>query len=302
MKKSGIVLMMTLILITVMMGIVALMLTQSTQLSKLGNSSFTQSAALRVISDLEIQLPTLLNSITGAEELDLAMKIPLHLESKKKDFILKASLSSPYNRLNINSLISAAGVINDAQVTLLMRIFTARPIADPDIFFKLIFDTIDIDTTERGKDTEIVWSQPDCKNGIINNEKQFNLILARYIELTRDTTILSIPWDKYIGYEEGKMDFNAVNTETLSLILPTVGAEKIRSLTAYRTKAFASKDEAIASEPALATVFDNYFFIYKPNTSYALACDVVITENAQVEHLRFQYNLLDKKVQRIEFL
>ncbi|MCX6073114.1 MAG: hypothetical protein NTY39_02210 [Campylobacterales bacterium] len=302
MKKRGIVLMMTLILITVMMGIVALMLIQSTQLSKLGNNSFTQSASLRIISDLEIQLPTLLSSITGAAELDLAMRLPLQLESKKKDFILKASLSSMYNRLNINSLISTTGVINDSNIALLMRLFTAHPIADPDIFFKLIFDTIDVDTTERGRDTEIQWSQPDCKNGIIANEKQFSLILARYIELTRDTTILSIPWDKYIAYEGEKMDFNAVNAETLALILPSVPAEKIRSLTAYRTKAFISKEEAIASEPALATVFDTYFFIYKPNTSYTLACDVRLTENAQEEHLKFQYNLLDKKVQRIEFL
>jgi hypothetical protein len=302
MKKRGIVLMMTLILITVMMGIVTLMLTQSTQLSKLGNTSFTQSASLRIISDLEIQLPTLLSSITGAQELDLAMRLPLQLESKKKDFILKASLSSLYNRLNINTLITPNGVINQANIAVILRIFTTYPIADPDIFFKLIFDTIDIDTLERGQNTEIIWSQPDCKNGIIANEKQFNLILARYIELTRDTTILSIPWDKYIGYEGEKMDFNAVNAETLSLILPNIGAEKIRALTLYRTKTFASKEEAIAVEPALATIFDTYFFIYAPNTSYNLACDVRITENAQEEHLKFQYNLLDKKVQRIEFL
>lgn len=294
--------MMTLILITVMMGIVALMLTQSTRLSKLGNNSFTQSTSLRIISDLEVQLPALLGAITGAEELDLAMRLPLQLESKKKDFILKATLSSPYNRLNINSLISTQGVISDSNVALLMRLFANRPIADPDIFFKLIFDTIDIDTTERGKDTEIQWSQPDCKNGIIANERQFNLILARYIELTRDTAILSIPWDKYIGYEGEKMDFNAVNAETLSLILPTVGAEKIRSLTFYRTKAFISKEEAIATEPALGSVFDNYFFIYKSNTSYDLLCDVRVNENSREEHLTFRYNLLNKKVQRVEFL
>jgi len=294
--------MMTLILITVMMGIVALMLTQSTHLSKLGNNSFTQSASLRIISDLEIQLPTLLSAITGPQELDLAMRLPLQLESQKKEFILKASLSSLYNRLNINSLITPKGVVNDANVALLVRVFALHPIADPDIFFKLIFDTIDIDVTERGRDTEIVWLQPDCKNGIIANEKQFNLILARYVQLTRDTTILSIAWDNYIGYEGEKMDFNAVNAETLALILPSVGAEKIRSLTSYRTKAFLSKEEAIAAEPSLTAVFDPYFFIYAPNSSYALVCNVRLMENGHEEHLKFHYNLLDKKVQRIEFL
>jgi len=294
--------MMTLILITVMMGIVALMLTQGTRLSKLGNIGFSQSASLRVINDLELQLPSLLSAISGAEELDLAMRLPLQLESKKGDFILKASLASPYSRLNINSLMSSAGIMNITNMSLMLRLFALHPIADPDIFFKLVFDTIDTDTLERGTDTEIRWSQPDCKNGGIANEAQFNLILERYIELTRDTVILSIPWDKYIGYEGEKMDFNALNAETLSLILPTVSPEKIRSLTLYRTKAFASKEELIAAEPALGSVFDTYFFIYQPNTSYNLLCDVQVSENSREEHLKFHYNLLDKKVQRVEFL
>lgn len=294
--------MMTLILITVMMGIVAVVLTQSTHLSKLGNSGFSQSASLSIINDLERRLPSLLSAITGAEALDLAMRLPLQLESKKRDFILKASLSSPYSRININSLISNKGIINLSNLSLMLRLFAIHPIADPDIFFKLVFDTIDEDSIERGKDTEIRWSQPDCKNGVIANEAQFNLILERYIELTRDTVILSIPWNKYIGFEEEKMDFNAVNAETLSLILPTVSPEKIRSLTLYRTKAFASKEEAIAAEPALGAVFDSYFFIYQPNTSYNLLCDVRITENSREEHLKFHYNLLDKKVQRVELL
>lgn len=294
--------MMTLILITVMMGIVALMLTQGTRLSKLGNIGFSQSASLRVINDLELQLPSLLSAITGAETLDLAMRLPLQLESKKGDFILKASLASPYRRLNINSLMSSAGIMNISNMSLMLRLFALHPIADPDIFFKLVFDTIDTDTLERGTDTEIRWSQPDFKNGVISNEAQFNLILERYIELTRDTVILSIPWERYIGYEGEKMDFNALNAETLSLILPTVSPEKIRSLTLYRTKAFASKEEAIAAEPALGTVFDTYFFIYQPNTSYNLLCDVHVSENSREEHLKFHYNLLDKKVQRVEFL
>jgi hypothetical protein len=197
---------------------------------------------------------------------------------------------------------SSAGIINIANLSLMLKLFSLHPIADPDIFFKLVFDTIDVDNTERGTDTEISWSQPDFKNGSIVNEAQFNLILAHYIQLTRDTTILSIPWNSYIGYEGEKMDFNAVNAQTLSLILPTTSLEKIRSLTLYRTKAFISKEEVITEEPALAAVFDTYFFLYQPNSSYNLVCDVHISENSHEEHLKFHYNLLDKKVQRVEFL
>lgn len=98
------------------------------------------------------------------------------------------------------------------------------------------------------------------------------------------------------------MDFNALNPETLSLILPGVSPEKIRALTLYRTKAYVSKEEAVAAEPALGALFDNYFFIYKPGDSYTLICDVHLKENTHDEHLTFQYNLLEKKVRRVEFL
>lgn len=302
MKRRGIVLMMTLVLITVMMGIIAVILTQSERLSRVANNAFFQSITLRIVNDLEQQLPSLLSVVTGPEQLDLAMRIPLQLETKKRDFILRAQLASPYSRLNINRVMSSDGKIDEAYVTLVMRIFVTHPIADADLLIKLIFDTIDTDTVERGIDTEIASEQSDFKNGSIVDFTQFKTILERYIQLTRDTAVLSIPWEAYIGYEGDKMDFNAVNTETLSLVLPNVSPEKIRALTFFRTKAYVMKEEVIAAEPALASLFDTYFFIYKAGYPYNLSCDVRVSENTHNEHIKFQYNLLEKKVQRIEFL
>lgn len=294
--------MMTLVLITVMMGIIAVILTQSERLSRVGNNAFFQSVTLRIVNDLEQQLPSLLSVVTGPEQLDLAMRIPLQLETKKRDFILRAQLASPYSRLNINRVMSSDGKIDEAYVALLMRIFVTHPIADSDMLLKLIFDTMDTDINERGVDTEIASGQADFKNGEIVDSAQFKTILERYIQLTRDTAVLSIPWEAYIGYEGDKMDFNAVNAETLSLVLPNVTPEKIRALTIFRTKAYTTKEEVIAAEPALASLFDTYFFIYKAGYPYNLSCDVRVSENTHNEHIKFQYNLLEKKVQRIEFL
>lgn len=294
--------MMTLLLITVLMGITALVLTQSERLLQLGKNAFSQSASLVIVSDLERQLPALLSAITGAEQLDLAMRLPLQLESRKGDFMLKARLASIYSRLNINALMSPEGKINEYYVAVWMRLFTLHPIANPEVLLNLVFDTLDTDRAERGIDTEIGLTRPDFKNGLIVNAAQFNCILERYIEITRDTEVLSIPWNLYIGYDGDKMDFNALSPEVLSLILSDVSPEKIRALTLYRTKAYASKEEAVAAEPALATVFDNYFFIYKPGDTYTLVCDVRLKENSHEEHLMFQYNLLEKKVHRVKFL
>lgn len=294
--------MMTLVLITVLMGLVSLILTQSSRITRLGENSFSQSTAMLLVSDLERQLPTLLASISGAEQLDLAFRIPLQLETKKGDFILQARLASPYKRFNINLLLTSDGKVNEPYVALFTKLFAAYPIADADIFLKLIFDTIDLDTAERGIDTEIALTRPDFKNGPIASARQFHLILERYIELTGDTTILSIAWDKYIGYEGDKMDFNAVNPEVLSLMIPSISQERVRALTLYRTKAYTTKEEAIAVEPLLAPLFDTYFFIYKPGTSYNLICDVRLQQNFRKEHVKFFYNLTTKKVQYVEFI
>lgn len=301
-KKRGIVLMMTLILITLMMGIITVILTQSERLLRIGNNPFSQSVTLCIINDLEQNLPSLLSIITGPQELDSAMKIPFQLETKKKDFLLRAQLSSLYGRLNINRIISSEGKIDETYAALLMRIFMTHPISDSDLLLRLLFDTIDADIEERGTDTEIALMQPDFKNGSIVDSIQFNSILERYVKLTRDTAVLSIPWEDYIGYDGEKMDFNALNAETLSLILPNVSPEKIRELTLFRTKAYTTKEEVIAVEPALASVFDSYFFIYKAGDPYDVSCDVHVSENTHNEHIKFHYNLLDKKVRKVEFL
>ncbi|HEX5330206.1 hypothetical protein [Sulfuricurvum sp.] len=302
MKRDGMVLMMTLLLIAVLMGLSALVLTQSEKLSRLGNDTFSKSSSMKIVNDLQKQLPSLLYGINTAEELDLTMRLPLQLESKNRDFIMKMQFSSPYGRLNINTLVDSDGKINESKTALFNRIFSIYSVTDSDILIKLVSDTIDTDTSERGEGTEISISNPDVNNGKIANFEQFNHILERYVELTRDTSVLSIPWDRYIGFEGDKMDFNALNPETLTLILPTVSAEKIRSLTLFRTKAYVSKEEAIAAEPALASVFDNHFFIYTSGIAYNLLCDLHVTENAHEEHIRFQYNLLEKKVKHVEFL
>ncbi|WP_304740034.1 hypothetical protein [Sulfuricurvum sp.] len=302
MRRSGIVLLMTLMLITLLMGIVALVLAQSGRLSRLGGTVYFQSTSQSIVNDLQQHLPILLLGVTGAEQLDLALRLPLQIETRKRDFILKMKLSSPYTSLNVNTLLDKNGTIKTPNVAVFMRIFSHYPIESPDIFLNLLLDTIDIDTAERGVDTEISLTRPNAKNGSIANEREFNRIIERYLHLTQDRAVLSIPWGRYIGFDGDKMDFNALNAETLSLILTKSSPEKIRSLTRFRTKAFSTKEEVIAAEPALGSVFDTYFFIYAPGISYTLLCDAVITENTHVEHITFQYNLLEKRVHHVEFL
>lgn len=302
MKRSGIVLMMTLTLIMIMMGIVTLILNQSSSLNQLSQYSFTRPASSRIINDLEKEFPSMLNLVTGAEELDLAMRLPLQIEKENESFKLKVIFASPYSKININHLASAEGSLNESYLSLFNRLFNLSPISQPDVFFNLVLDTIDKDLTERGTGTEIAQEWPDFANGAINTPHQFHQILNRYIELTGDKSILKIAWNDYIGYDGDKMDINAVSPNVLSLILPSLNPENIRSMTQYRTKAFVSKEEAIASAPELSSVFDTYFFVYRTGAPYTLLCDAKLQENFQLQHITFQYDLQDKKVKHVEYL
>lgn len=298
-KRNGVVLLMTLVLVTIMSGIIAIILAQSGRISKLGESGFQQSAALRLVDHLEARLPSMLVNINNAEDLDLSMRLPLSMESAKGDFTLNGSLSSPYSKLNINRLINSDGTPNDPFIAVWMRIFNHYPIADPEKLLMLILDSIDTDSLERGTDTEIRWSIADFKNGLIKDKETFSQIIERYILLSGDRTVLTIPWEEYIGFEGEKMDVNALNPQTLMLLVPEIAVEKANALTLYRTKAFVTKEEVLSAEPALGSVYDNFLFLYSSGLSYNLHCDVRMS---QKEHIRFEYNLLDKKIRHVEFI
>ncbi len=302
MKRNAIVLMMTLVLIVVLMGITALILSQGKTFVSKAQDPFSKSATLRIVNDLERELPAFLEGVTGAQELDIAMRLPVNIESKKGDFVLKVTLSSPYSKLNINRLCDANGTVNKGYYDVWSRIFEHYPIADTDLFFQCLLDAIDADSVERGINTEIGASEGDFKNINIVSMEQFAKILERYIALSTDKSVLDVPWSLYVGFKGERVDVNAMTSETLSLLLPQMPQETLRQITTHRDKAFTSKDEAIAKVPMLAGVFDPFLFVYQPNSAYVLVCDVEITQGGKTQRLRFDYDMLDKKMKNIEFL
>jgi hypothetical protein len=302
MKRKGVVLMITLILITIIMGIVSVVLVNGKKLNTSGNSNFSKSSSMTIINDLGKELPILFNSLNGPEELDLIMKVPFQIESEKNNFSIKIEISSPYQKININQLLDLTEKPNNLYISAFMKLFSIYPISDQNVFLNILLDTLDTDLIERGINTEIVLTQNDMKNGNISNINQFYKILERYIVNTNDKTILEIPWKNYVGFEGNKIDLNSVNSETLSLLIPDLSMEQVNNLTRYRAKAFTSKEEAINMEPKLSTVYDNFFFIFQQNLSYNLLCEVNLIENETTEHIMFDYNLQDKKIRRIEFL
>jgi hypothetical protein len=300
MRKNGIVLMMTLVLISMILGVVALVLTQSQSINEKAHSVVDYSSTVRILEDLEKQLPQILSSITGAQELDMAMRLPFSVESRSGDFSLNATLSSPYTKININKLLDVNGSVNKPYVDVWMRLFSTHPIADSELLLKLVLDTIDSDRVQRDGDSEIALVRNDFANGQIASMEQFYQIIGHYKMRTRDGSVLKIPWERYIGFEGDKIDINAVNIETLALLLPEVSTDKLRIVTSYRTNAFTTKEEVLRELPELSALYDSFLFVYAPTLSYTVVCNLEITRNGLMQKSLFHYNLLDKKIHYVK--
>lgn len=299
-KRSGAVLLMTLLLIAIMSGGIALVLAQSNHLLQLSQHSRGDAQITKIASDLKRLLPELLSKIESARDLDYFLMLPLSSHSSDNRFSLEASLHSPLGVFNINNVCDTEGKPKEPQASLLSAIFARYPIAAPDTFINIIFDTIDTDLAERQEGSEIVTFFSDFHNGSIVNMTQFEQIIGRYLAITKDPQILEIPWEKLIGFEGEKIDINYASPEIVSIIAPNIDSATLRQITDLRTGSFDSKEKLLSVAPQLSSVYDPYFMIYTPGKPYPLIGEVAMQTDGESNGFRFHIDLQNRTFSRLE--
>lgn len=300
MKRSGAVLLMTLLLIAIMSGGIALVLAQSNHLLTLSQHSRGDAQITKIASDLKRLLPELLSKIESARDLDYLLMLPLSSHSSDNRFSLEASLYSPLGVFNINNVCDAAGKPKEPQASILSAIFTRYPIAAQDTFINILFDTIDTDLAERQEGSEIVTFFSDVHNGSIENMTQFEQIISRYLAITKDPQILEIPWEKLIGFEGDKIDINYASPEIVSIIAPKIDSATLRQITDLRTEPFESKEKLLSVAPELSSVYDPYFLVYSPGKPYPLIGEVTMQTDGESNSFRFHIDLQNRTFSRLE--
>ncbi len=300
MKRRGAVLLMTLLLITIMSGGIALLLSGSDYFLRLSERSRSDAEISKISSDLKRLLPKMLSKITSAHDLDYAMMLPLSSRSEDGRFTLDASLHSPLGRFNINNVCDTTGKPKDVYSTFLPALFTRYPIAAQETFINILYDTIDTDLAERQSGSEVAAVFSDFHNGSVENLTQFSQIVARYLVLTKDRQILTIPWERLIGFEGDKIDINYVSPELLSLIVPEIDSEMLHRITDLRTAPFESKEQLLSVQPQLSSAYDTWFTIYTSGSSYPLIVNVAMKTNGIESAFSFHTNIQNRTFNRLE--
>ncbi|MDD5158771.1 MAG: type II secretion system protein GspK [Sulfuricurvum sp.] len=300
MKRRGAILLMTLLLIAIMSGGIALILSESDHLLRLSEQSRSDAQISKIASDLKRLLPRMLSKITTAHDLEYAMMLPLSSRSADGRFILDASLHSPLGRFNINNVCDATGKPREVSSVFLSALFTRYRVAEPETFINILYDTIDTDLAERQRGSEVAAVFPDFHNGSVENFAQFTQVLARYLALTKDRQILAIPWERLIGFEGDKIDINYASPELLSLIVPELDTETIHRITDLRAAPFESKEQLLSNTPQLSSVYDTWFLVYTPGSSYPLIADVAMQTNGTESTFSFHTDTQNRTFNRLE--
>ncbi len=302
MKRRGAVLLMTLFLITVMSGAIAMLMGESDHMLHVSKRSQDDAQMSKILSDLQRLLPQVLSRINSVNELEYALILPFSSRSSDERFSLEASLHSPYRLFNINTIYDPSGKAKEPYITFVSRIFKHYPIASPDMFINILFDTIDTDLEQRQEGSEIVVYFPDFHNGSIENFAQFEQVIARYLTLTKDSQILKIPWKQLIGFEGEKIDINYVSPEVLSLIAPELDSQTVHRITDLRTQPFESKEQLLSIVPELSSVYDAWFFLYTSGSAYSLIGEVAMKTDEESNAFRFHIDTLKRTLNRLEII
>ncbi len=301
-KRRGAVLLMTLLLITILSGGIALLISHSDHLLRLSQRPLGDAQTGKIAGDLKRLLPTLLSKIDSARTLEYALILPLSSRSEDGRFALEASLRSPLGRFNINNVCDPSGTPRKPYDAFLPALFARYPIASPEVFINIVYDTIDTDLAERQPGSEIVTFFSDFHNGSIEDKHQFNQIVARYLALTKDPQVLQVPWDRVIGFEGEKIDINYASSEVVSLIVPEIDANTLSSITEMRTEPFEGKEKLTSLAPALSPHYDAWFTTYKAGSSYPLVGEVTMRRNGEESMFVFHVDAKTRILNRLEIV
>lgn len=300
MKKSGVVLMAT-ILILIVIGVLisgSLGLVQRS-LDRLNNIR-SDGQTIMMIKSAKGILDHYISSISTTEDFDKMVQYPIEINDTASDVVFSLAIEPLQSKLNINTIIDQ----NSSNQTNIGQFFETLAneyhIKDPKLLMDMIADTIDTDFNERSTGSEIVIENPDYKNGRIESMEQWTDLINAYASKSGDITIFKIPWRDIIVFEGDKIDFNYVSPLVLHLIFPTLDNDTVHRLTTKRLHPFNNFSELGIDRVISQRNFDIFFCFFNKNNSYLVKSRLTFDIKGVHDTAEFHYNIGKKIVSNVQ--
>jgi hypothetical protein len=244
--KKGIALLITVSLvaaIAALIGISAGILDQS--FKRISNKQFLiQSNSF--ISGLTDVLKSASSDVNDSITLDIFLSFPFAFEQKSRDLSVDIYFTSEARSVNPNNMLESDSnttsdddqPINPLYEAYFDRILTVYNVSDKILLLSMIADSVDSDLKERTTGSELALENPFFSQGSIYSLEHFNKILDEYKRQTLDYNVDTIPWETLLSFQNTDIDFNHMDPDTLSLLIPELDAATLASFTTDRVDVY----------------------------------------------------------------
>lgn len=215
-SKRGVALLITIGFLTVLTALIAHMFSISQKSFDEANKIDAKNQSVIVFSSVKTMLDEYAKEVKDSDALSMFLFGVPPFYDEKSDLSLYVEIEPLNNKLNINSLL-----INPHIKDVFKNICETYHILDSDFFIALLLDTIDTDEVSRASFSEISMEDIKFSNSSIIDMNHFKKILKYYVEIAKDETILSVPWDKLIYFgkkEKTILDCDRLNDELITAL------------------------------------------------------------------------------------
>ncbi len=286
--RRGVALLITIGFIAVLIALVGYMFTISNRSFERVKvfESYNQNSI--IFSDIKDIVDEYAKGLKDSDDLSFFLLGIPPFYDKKSGLSLYVAIETLNNKININSILIEDKTDEHIE-KFISNIGETYNILDISFFKALILDTIDSDYTTREALSEIAQKNLRFSNSKIYSMSHFEQIVKYYVETTRDTNILKVPWQKLIFFGENTkqtLDCDRLDRELVSAL----------GLDVETFDGCDSLDDRHDEE-----IIENFMLKpYSQDLSYMLKISIYYELEEREADITFDYDIKTGKIKNIE--
>lgn len=247
------------------------------------------------------------SDVNDSMSLDIFLSLPFVFEQKSRDLAVDIYFTSQARSINPNDMLehdmnaTAEQIkenqnINPLYETYLDRILTVYNVSDKILLLSLIADSVDEDLKERTTGSELALENQFFTQGKIYSLEHFHTILDEYKRQTLDFNVDAIPWETLLSFQNTGLDFNHIDVNTLSMLMPDLDETTLATLTTDRVDVYEDFSSLNIDPERVQELTKMKMGFYSPEVKAWMN----IRNGTNHLAVTFSYNLETKKATHIE--